>query len=102
MILKPAEVQYKDFKILIRLSDSKYLTETRKEILKILASYELLLNKEFSYGGVLVKIGQVQVTDVDGARVHPITSVIPDQSTFDIKTSPNTYLKFKNTSITLS
>ena len=102
VVLKPAEVQYKDFKILIRLSDSKYLTETRKEILKILASYELLLNKEFSYGGVLVKLGQVQVKDVDGTMVNPITSVIPDQPTFDIKASPNTYLKFKNTSIKLS
>lgn len=99
IILKPADVIYKDLKLILRLKSNDYKELVLSEINKIIQDYELQLNHEFKYGELVAQISQIKLHDNLGDVFYPVVSVLPNQEVFDIEPFYNKYIKFKTTDI---
>ena len=94
----PAQPIKKDLKLKVRLSNPDLFVYVKNEIQKIVSSYELQLDKDFYYGELLSKIGQIKYFDTEVQKIiEPVIYVIPNQEPFDIEINGKYYLKFNLT-----
>ena len=100
IIMIPATVQYLSFKIKIKLTDPFYIDAVRKEILKVLSKYELVLDTPFDYGTMMVEVSKISFFE-NGSFVQPILSVIPNQTVFNVAPSKYNYMKFNEVEVLL-
>lgn len=100
IIMIPATVQYLSFKIKIKLTDPFYIDAVRKEILKVLSKYELVLDTPFDYGTMMVEVSKISFFE-NSSFVQPILSVIPNQTVFNVAPSKYNYMKFNEVEVLL-
>lgn len=100
IIMIPATVQYLSFKIKIKLTDPFYIDAVRKEILKVLSKYELILDTPFDYGTMMVEVSKISFFE-NSSFVQPILSVIPNQTVFNVAPSKYNYMKFNEVEVLL-
>ena len=100
IIMIPATVQYLSFKIKIKLTDPFYIDAVRKEILKVLSKYELILDTPFDYGTMMVEVSKISFFE-NSSFVQPILSVIPNQTVFNVAPSKYDYMKFNEVEVLL-
>ncbi len=101
IILRPAQAEFYQFKLNIKLSDLKYEEFVKTEIKKILSGYELTLNKGFTYGEALAKIAQITTVD-SNVSVRPIVSMTPNQNPFDVEPQEARYIHFDTIELNIS
>ena len=103
LLFIPAQPIKKDLSIKIRLTDYKYFEETKLEILNIVKSYELQLDKDFLYGEFLSRVANIKLYDTEEMKyINPITYIEPNQTMFDITIDNKYYLKFENVDVTIA
>jgi len=100
VVLVPALVDNRDFKVKMLLNNSNYLTEVQNKVVEILSQYELRLMTPFRYGEALVEIAKIEVMNGDEV-INPVVSVIPNQEVFNIEASKYSYIKFRKVDIEL-
>ena len=100
IIMIPATVQYLSFKIKIKLTDPFYIDAVRKNILKVLSKYELVLDTPFDYGTMMVEVSKISFFE-NSSFVQPILSVIPNQTVFNVAPSKYDYMKFNEVEVLL-
>ena len=100
IIMIPATVQYLSFKIKIQLTDPYYIDMVRKEIKNILSGYELVLDKSFNYGTIMVQVSKISFFE-NGSFIQPVLSVIPNQIVYNIAPSKYNYMKFNEVEVLL-
>jgi hypothetical protein len=99
IVLIPANKISRDLRVKYQVTDPKYNQYVRSEIMNIISSYELEVNKPFIYGQLLAKIGKISL--IEGSElVNPVKHVEPDQVIFNLKPLVDSYYKF-NTKLTL-
>jgi len=100
LLFIPAQPVKKDLSIKIRLTDYKYFEEVRLEVLNIVRSYELQLDKDFLYGEFLSRVANIEIYDTEEMKkVSPITYIEPNQEMFDININNKYYIKFENVEV---
>ncbi len=99
IVFVPATAIVKELKLSLRVIDDKYWDRVVADINKIIASYELIVNKEFSYGELLARIGKIAYI-IDGQRIKPVEYIAPDQDMFDIDADDQKYIYFSTATIT--
>lgn len=101
IILVPAVKDGHDLSIKIKLTDSALYNATKAAIESVKSEYEMKLDKGFDYGEFLVKVSQVRVFNSEGILVSPVTSVVPNQTVFNVSASKYQYIKFDTVEILL-
>jgi hypothetical protein len=100
VVLRAAKPEFYKFNISIKLSNLKYEELVKKEVANILSSYELSLNKGFTYGEALAKIAKITTTE-DNQEVKPVESIVPMQEVFDVEPQTSRYIHFSEVNVVI-